>query len=192
MEALLQGVVIGLGVAAPPGANAALCMSRTLSGGRGAGLRCGMGAASAHALYATLALVGADRASTLLVKETNVIRVAGGLVLVGLGLRLARRRSEKGAPSNARAYSVTLALGLVNPLTLLYFSAAMALGTIPSHGGTMVVAGVFTGSVVWWAILTNAVAALGRHLDERRLGLANRLVALSLAGCGLVAVATAL
>ncbi len=64
METLLTGALIGLSVAIPPGPNAAMCISRTLAAGRGVGLRCGLGAASAHVVYAALAVVGVGRASS--------------------------------------------------------------------------------------------------------------------------------
>ncbi|MDP9442548.1 MAG: hypothetical protein M3P34_10325 [Actinomycetota bacterium] len=38
-----------------------------------------------------------------------------------------------------------------NPVTVLCFTAAMTTGAIPAGTGTMVVAGVFVGSAVWWA-----------------------------------------
>ncbi len=58
METLLTGALLGLSVAVPPGPNAAICVSRTLAAGRRAGLRCGLGVASAHAFHATLAVAG--------------------------------------------------------------------------------------------------------------------------------------
>ena len=102
---LLKGVVIGLSIAIPPGPNAAMCISRTLTAGRGVGLRCGLGAVSAHAIYTVLAVVGVGRASSLLSGSTFALHLAGGVILVALGLRLVRtapltdRASTKGATS---------------------------------------------------------------------------------------------
>jgi len=191
MDPLLGGVVLGLSVAAPPGPNAALCMAETLAGGRGAGLRAGCGVASAHALYATLALVGAGRASEWITREARAVRLLAGLVLVGLALRLELTRGRPRSPSS-RVFAITLGLGLVNPLTLLYFSAAVALGVLPTGAGPLVVAGVFAGSAAWWAVLATAVAGLGRRLDDRRLAWANRAAALTIAGFGGIAIATVL
>ena len=191
MEALLSGVVIGLTIAVPPGPNAALCMGQTLAAGRGAGLRAGFGAASAHAVYATLAVVGLGRASELLAGDGAAVRMLAGLVLVGLGLRMELTRTRRPPPSK-RAFAVTLALGLANPLTLLYFSAIVALGAMPTGAGTLVVLGVFTGSASWWAVLACSVAALGRRLDDHGLALANRAVAATIAAFGGIAIVTVL
>ncbi|MDQ3896717.1 MAG: LysE family transporter [Actinomycetota bacterium] len=192
MEALLKGAVIGFSVAAPPGPNAALCMSRTLVGGRRAGLRCGLGAATAHAVYAVLAVLGVGRASGFLSTATGGIRLAGGLLLVGLGVRLALTPWSAERRSPTGAYATTLALGLVNPLTLLYFAAALALGVFPPGTGALVVAGVFAGSAAWWTALTSGVAAVGHRLDERRIVWINRLASAAIAGFGVLAVASAI
>lgn len=63
---LLQGALIGLTVAVPPGPNAAVCMSRTLTAGRRVRLRCRLGAASTHACCAALAGAVVARASRAL------------------------------------------------------------------------------------------------------------------------------
>lgn len=192
MEALLRGAVIGLFVAAPPGPNAALCMSRTLVGGRRAGTRSGLGSASAHALYAALAVGGLGRGSGFLTLASSPIRLAGGLVLIVLGLRLGLSPSPASARPASSAYGMTLALGLANPFTLLYFAAAVGAGAIPSGAGPTVVAGVFAGSTLWWIALASAVAALREHVDARRLVWVSRVTAAAVTAFGVVAVATAL
>ncbi len=92
MDTLLTGALLGLSVAVPPGPNTAVCVSRTLAAGRRVGLRCGLGVASAHAFYATLAVAGADRASGLVDRSTFALHLGGGMILVALGLRLGRTR----------------------------------------------------------------------------------------------------
>jgi threonine/homoserine/homoserine lactone efflux protein len=187
-----MGAVLGLSIAVPPGPNAAICMSRTLAAGRKVGFRCGLGAASAHAIYATLAVLGVDRAAGLLDRSTFALHIAGGLLLVALGLRLGRTGPVPTSPSTTRAYVTTFALGLGNPLTILYFMAAMAAGAIPAGAGPLVVVGVFAGSAGWWGVLASLTAAVQRHLDERRLGWANRLTASAIGGFGVMTVAAAL
>lgn len=191
MEALLSGVVIGLSIAVPPGPNAALCMGQTLAAGRGAGVRAGFGAASAHAVYATLAVVGVGRASELVARDGAAVRLLAGIALVGLGLRMELTRARRRAPST-RAFAATLALGLANPLTLLYFTAVVALGAMPSGAATLVILGVFAGSALWWIILAYSVAALGRRLGDHALARANRAVAAGIAAFGGIAIVSVL
>jgi threonine/homoserine/homoserine lactone efflux protein len=187
-----MGILLGLSIAVPPGPNAAICMSRTLAAGRKVGFRCGLGAATAHAIYASLAFVGADRASGLLDRSTFALHIVGGALLVALGLRLAHTGPLPTSDSTSRAYVTTLAVGLGNPLTILYFAAAMAAGTIPAGTGAVVVVGVFAGSAVWWAVLVSGTAAVHRYFNERRLRCVNRLTASAIGGFGVMTVAAAL
>jgi putative LysE/RhtB family amino acid efflux pump len=192
MNTICMGVLLGLSIAVPPGPNAAICMSRTLAAGRKVGFRCGLGAAIAHAVYASLAVAGVDRASGLLDRSTFTLHIAGGLLLVALGLRLGRTRPVPASRSTSRAYVTTLAVGLGNPLTILYFAAAMTAGAIPAGSGALLVVGVFAGSAAWWCVLASATAAVHRYVNERRLGLVNRLTASAIGGFGVMTVAAAL
>ena len=104
MNTLCMGALLGLSIAVPPGPNAAICMSRTLAADRKVGLRCGLGAASAHAIYATLAVLGVDRAAGVLDKGTFTVHIAAGLLLVAFGLRLGRTGPVPRSRSTSRAY----------------------------------------------------------------------------------------
>src|SRR5207248_7537603 len=65
----IQGLIIGLAVAAPVGPMSVLCMRRTLAGGFAAGLLSGFGIASADAIYGSVAAFGITVVSDLLVGQ---------------------------------------------------------------------------------------------------------------------------
>ena len=189
MEMLLHGALIGLSIALPPGPNAAVCISRTLAAGRRVGFRCGLGAASAHACYAALALAGVSQVSRALGRNAVPLHAAAGLMLVVLAVRLARSGPSAPQRSSRGPYLTTLAVGLANPLTVVYFTAAMAAGAIPAGGGPLVVVGVFAGSAVWWTALTFAVGVMKGHLGNRHLAWAKRVTAAAIGVYGLMVVA---
>ena len=58
MSLFLEGVVIGLAVAAPVGPIGVLCIRRTLAYGRASGFVSGLGAATADAVYGSVAALG--------------------------------------------------------------------------------------------------------------------------------------
>src|SRR5688572_4679029 len=63
-----------------------------------------------------------------------------------------------------------VALTATNPATILSFAALFAsigAGTGGPAGAATVVAGVFLGSVAWWALLTGIVAGLRARLTPR-------------------------
>jgi len=189
LQVVMRGVMIGLFVAAPVGPNAVLCIRRTLSDGAAAGVRSGLGVASVHALYAGLAVGGAGGMSGWIASHRAAVRLVGGLLLVGLGVRLLRRRGETAA-GGARHVS-TILVGLTNPLTLVTFSAVAATG-VTAGGTRLTVAGVFAGSALWWVVLASVVSTLGRRLSDNGMHRVNQASAATVGCFGLAAVASAI
>ncbi len=84
---MLKGFLIGLSIAAPVGPIGVLCIRRTLADGRLVGLVTGLGAASADAVYGSMAAFGLTLVTGFLVAQENILRIVGGLFLLFLGLR---------------------------------------------------------------------------------------------------------
>jgi len=182
---LLRGLVLGFAIAAPVGPIGVLCIRRTLSDGRVAGFVSGLGAATADALYGCIAGFGLTLIANALVSYQSWIRLLGGLFLCYLGLKtLASRPVEHAAERNTGSilgtYSSTLFLTLTNPLTILSFAgifAGLGIKTMSSSYGaaTLLVLGVFGGSVLWWSLLVGGVGILRTRLTTRHLLWINRL-----------------
>ena len=86
-------------------------------------------------------------------------------------------------------------LTLTNPATILSFTALFAsigAGTGGPGGAVLVVAGVFSGSVAWWAILTGLVARLRARLTLRVVRLLNLASSLVIGLFGVVAIGVGL
>src|ERR1700693_6592904 len=139
---LLRGFVLGFVIAASPGPIFFLCLRRTLTRGWVTGLVSGFGVASADGFYAALAAFGIGAVTSVLVGERRWLALAGGTVLVFLGLRplLERPKPVEPAPSSngsgpARAYLSTLGLTLANPSTIISFAALVATLGIGLAGG---------------------------------------------------------
>jgi len=163
----VRGLLIGLSIAAAVGPMSILCIQRTIHKGQRYGLVSGLGIATADALYGCIAAFGLTLVSNFLVSQQFWIRLVGGLFLVYLGARTllskpAERTATTQANSFVAAYVSTLLLTLTNPLTILSFVAIFAGigvgGADRSYfSATIVVLGVFTGSVLWWCFLTSIV-----------------------------------
>ena len=82
---LLRGMIFGLSVAAPVGPMGVLCIRRTLTDGRIAGLVTGLGTATADACYGAVAAFGLTFISTFLVNQQFWLRLIGGAFLCYLG-----------------------------------------------------------------------------------------------------------
>ncbi|MCR6657542.1 MAG: LysE family translocator [Opitutus sp.] len=193
MPPLLKGFVIGFSLAAPVGPIGLLCLRRSLAHGRLAGFVSGLGAATADALYGLVAALGLTALAHFLVQHQGALRLAGGLFLLYLGLRMARTPPPS-TPAESRqdsarlgvAYVSTLLLTLTNPATILTFLGLYAgLGLQErSTSASALVVGVFLGSAVWWLFLSSAAAWFGRKANARQLRWINLASGLFLAAFG--------
>lgn len=181
----VRGLLIGLSIAATVGPMSVLCMQRTVYRGQWYGLVSGLGIATADAVYGSIAAFGVTLVANFLVSQQLWIRLLGGLFLVYLGLKtLLTRPAERAATAKANgfagAYISTLLLTLTNPLTILSFAAIFAgigVGAASKSylAATIVVLGVFSGSALWWVILTSCISLLRGKFTARWLLWINRV-----------------
>lgn len=87
LSLLFKGMIVGLSIAAPVGPIGVLCIRRTLAGGRVAGLLSGLGAATADAVYGSIAGFSLTFISSFLISQQAWIRLVGGIFLCYLGVR---------------------------------------------------------------------------------------------------------
>jgi len=199
MPFFLRGLVIGFSIAAPVGPIGVLCIRRTLAEGRALGFVSGLGAATADAIYGAIAGFGLTFLSGFLVREQGWLRLVGGLFLVYLGIRTIIARPTAFAGSGVSptggtvlwaAYATTFALTLTNPMTILSFAAIFAglgVATRDYESAGLLVTGVFTGSALWWLILSSAAGALRSRLRPESLRWVNRGAGVVIAAFGLLA-----
>jgi len=193
----LRGLLIGFSIAAPVGPIGVLCMRRTLSEGRAAGLVSGLGAATADGIYGSIAGFGLTFVSTFLVSQQRWFRLVGGLFLCYLGIRTflarpAEQAARAGGQGLLGAYTSTLFLTLTNPLTILSFAAIYAGLGLGGTGGDygaagMLTLGVFCGSAFWWLVLSSLVSIFRARFSPKALQWVNRVSGGIIAAFGLYA-----
>jgi threonine/homoserine/homoserine lactone efflux protein len=174
-DLFLKGLAIGFAIAAPVGPIGVLCVRRSVEGGPRLGLATGAGAAVADAAYGAVAAFGLTAVSSFLVGGRFWLQLLGGLFLLHLGLASFRAKSGPTAESPAvigllPAFASTVLLTLANPATILSFVAIFAgfgLGGAPGYfPAAAMVAGVFTGSLAWWLILSQGVGFFHARLSS--------------------------
>jgi threonine/homoserine/homoserine lactone efflux protein len=194
---LIQGLIIGFSIAAPVGPIGVLCIRRTLALGRASGLVSGLGAATADALYGSVAALGLTFISSFLVSQQAGLRLIGGGFLCYLGIRTllaapAQQAASARGAGLARAYGSTFVLTLTNPMTVISFAAIFAGLGIGSAAGDyfsaiVLVLGVFVGSASWWLLLSGGVSLARDRFNDRWLGWVNRVSGIVILGFGLLA-----
>lgn len=171
-----RGVAIGFVVAFALGPVGLLVIRRTIEHGWGHGFVSGLGVATADGTYAAIAAFGLTAVTSVLIGFDRVLGIVGGLALIVMAARgfLAIRRA---APAQAAddpearatrataltAYATMIGLTLTNPATILSFAALfvnLGAGSSGLAGSVLITAGVFTGSALWWLLLTSVVAGL--------------------------------
>lgn len=193
----LQGLAVGFSIAAPVGPIGLLCIQRSLAKGRTSGLVSGLGAATADAVYGSIAGFGVAYVSNFLASEQAWIRLVGGVFLLYLGARIFLSVPKDPAAaawdrSLAGDYASTFALTLSNPLTIISFAAIFAGLGLAGAGGdyagaVALVSGVFSGSALWWVILSTGVGSLRTRLRSGGMRWVNRISASLMVAFGLVA-----
>ncbi len=194
---LLKGILIGFSIAAPVGPIGILCIRRTLAEGRIAGLVSGLGAATADLLYGCVAGFGLTFISQFLIDQELWLRLVGGLFLIYLGIRTFLSTGSNDEIQSQKsglwsAYFTTFILTLTNPLTILSFAAIFAgLGIVNTSGdyasALLLIAGVFTGSALWWFLLSAGANFFQKKIDAQGLAWINRISGIIILIFGIIA-----
>jgi threonine/homoserine/homoserine lactone efflux protein len=176
----LKGIAVGVIIAVPVGPVGILCLRKTIFEGRLAGLVSGVGAASADAFFGVIAAFGLTFVSKWLFGYEGLLRAAGGCYLVYTGAHalvttprgLADGQSDP--ETLVRDFFSTFALTLTNPITIVAFLGIFeALGLSGAHAtffhAGVLVAGVWTGSFLWWLALSLGVGMFRRSIGSRQM-----------------------
>lgn len=195
---ILNGLIIGVVVAAPIGPVNLICIRRTLAFGRTNGFVSGLGAALGDGLFAIVAAFGLTAASSFIIAVGDWFQLAGGLFLIGLGVHTFRHDpahdsdvSFKSGERLAAAVSATFLLTITNPATMLAFVAIFGgVGGLVTEDASMIMAGVlvgavFLGSALWWLGVTMFVGMFRDRMTDQTLLIINHISGVIIIGFGL-------
>jgi threonine/homoserine/homoserine lactone efflux protein len=197
MLVLLQGLVLGFLIAAPVGPIGILCIRRSLTMGRMAGLLTGLGAATADGFYGCVAAFGLTVLSDVLVSQGFWLRLIGGLFLSYLGVKTFLAKPIEAAETVLEQrstylslYASTVFLTLTNPLTILMFAGVFAGSGLGAAGdyvtAALLVTGVFFGSALWWFLLSFGASLFRAKITGSNLRYLNRISGLILLIFGVI------
>ena len=206
-ESLVAGLLAGWGIAIPVGAVATYLVTLTAQTSPAVGGAGALGVATADGLYALLAVVGGAALTGLIAGIAGPLRWASAVVLVAVAAGIAWsaiRDHRAGRPgptagdrsiTPTRAYGTLLGITLLNPATVIYFSALVvgskATGAPTAGQGAVFVLGAFVASASWQLLLVAGGTVLGRALTGRRgrliTGLVSSVLILGLTAALLVA-----
>lgn len=201
LKLLVEGIIIGFAMAVPIGPIGIICIRKTLTEGRMRGLIIGLGAATADMLYGSIAAFGLTIISDTLLSQRVWIRLAGGALLLFLGVRTFRARPkdpkiEIQSSGRLRSYFTTIFLTFTNPLTVFAFIAvfaALGLGNgLSILSASVLVAGVFTGSFLWFLSLSSGATFFRSKLDLVGMRWVNKIAGILIIISGVIAIVSLL
>ena len=195
--ALVAGLLAGYGIAVPVGAIATYLVALTARTSMRIGASAALGVATADGVYATLAVVGGRAFASLIEPAAGVLRIVSGAVLIGLAARIVvqairghRSRATsapvRDRPGAARTYLSLLGITMLNPMTIVYFTALVvdhrSAAAASAPAGAVFVLAAFAASASWQLTLAGSGAVLGRVLTGDRGRLLSALVSGLLVG----------
>ena len=202
MSIFIKGFMIGLVVAAPLGPIGIISLQRTLSKGYLSGLFSGLGISTADAIYGAVATFGVTAISSFLISQELWLKIIGGIVICGLGIRIYSQAGYQKMSASANnktclgAYFSALILTLFNPAIIFSFVAIFASLVIVYTktnpiATLLLIGGVFWGSAIWWVFLSGMASRLKTQFTESFMKKINYISGVLIAGFGLVMVGSA-
>jgi arginine exporter protein ArgO len=178
--ALVAGLLAGYGIAIPVGAVATYLVALTARTSLKTGLAAALGVATADGVYALVAVLGGAAIAGVITPIAQPLKVVSAVILIVLAGRGAVRALRRGEPAElpvtglgaGRAYLGLLGITLVNPTTVVYFTALVVGGrvgaAVPVLDRAVFVLAAFAASASWQALLAGGGALLGRVLTGPR------------------------
>lgn len=172
----VKGILIGLIFGVPAGAIGALTIQRTIERGFWAGIFTGAGSSAADLLYAAVGVFGITVISDFLTRYQMGLQRIGGIFILILGISVFRKKErtivvQESKSSLAFCFFTSFGTAVMNPATVLSFMVAFTAFeitgnlSIPESGG--LIAGIFAGTLGWWAVLSGGVALFRKRMTDR-------------------------
>jgi threonine/homoserine/homoserine lactone efflux protein len=199
----IKGFLFGLVVAAPLGPIGLISLQRTFSKGYLSGLFSGLGISTGDAIYGALAVFGVTAMSNFLLSQQLWLRIIGGMVICGFGIRIYNQAGYQKMAASANnkscfsAYFSALVLTLVNPALIISFAAIFAsLGIVYTrsnhYASILLIVGVFSGSAIWWVFLSGVASRLQKKFTDSFIQKINQVSGFLIVGFGIIMVASAI
>jgi len=188
----LNGVLLGIAVAAPLGPVNVAVIRTGLRAGFWPAWRIGIGAATVDFVYCTLTYLGLAPVLTRLPAFKPTLWLIGGAFLIYLGLNVLRTdtspQSDAVAGGDvARPYLTGVTITLLNPMTIIAWAViaapffAAGLESVPA---IRFIAGISSGVIIWFGGLAALLHGGRRFVGPRLFRLVGVVCGVTLAGFG--------
>lgn len=191
---IVRGFCVGMASSITVGPVAVLCIQRTLSKNRRAGLVSGAGVACADTIMAVIAFFFYSMLEAQIQQYTALLSVAGGIFIVGVGVYIffqnpvpQIRRNRAGMSSSVQDFMSIFWFTLTNFVIVIpYLLAFFAMFGVGASGGDssdsgslfnsiLIICGFLAGAFSWWLLLTSVISLFRRRFKPRHMLTINRI-----------------
>ena len=192
---LLKGILIGIIFGVPAGAVGALCVQRTLQSGMKSGIVTGLGSSAADCFYAVVGAFGITVISDFLTRYKVPINIIGGLLILAMGIGTLLKKhvgaSDADTKTNYGAMFLSaFSVGITNPASVLTFLFAFSYfgieGKLGAVNGIALVAGVLSGTLIWWITLSAIARKVKEKFGEKGFARLNKIFGIIMIGFAVV------
>ncbi len=186
----VKGAILGFAMAAPVGPVGLMTIRTSINRGRVAGLIMAGAVATGDAMYGAVAAFGLTFISDPIIRYKSHIQFFGGFLLLAMAFQIYRSRFQGKKTivqdrSKFRIFTTTLLFTLSNPSNIFSFAAAFAALNMASQessptGASLIVAGVFIGSGLWFTILSYFSSKYRNAFNEKVMLRVNHFAAVAL------------
>lgn len=196
----LKAILIGLTAAIPLGPLGIMCIQNTLSKGRWSGFAVGLGSSVADTFYAAIALLSVTFISDFLERNSSLVMLIGGAIVLLIGLQIALKNPIKDlrrplagslGSRHARDLLKGFLMTISNPgalVLMLGLFAFFRLDLGDSHldyAALMVLGCIFLGTATWWFLLSSGISLFRKRFRLRQIIVINRISGIVIALLGL-------
>ena len=180
IEEIVKAFLVGVCASVPVGPIAIFVVQKSLSQGHKAGFIAGLGASVVDTIFAIIAIFALAFAQEFIDQHRSIILLAGGVVLILLGISMAtsdpfkRIKADGSSYVSPKDFGKSLAMGLSNPMAIfVLFTLFAFFGLTDQAPHTWKVApillSVSAGTVAWWFGLSWLISRFRKNFKMRTI-----------------------
>ena len=180
IEEIVKAFLVGVCASVPVGPIAIFVVQKSLSQGHKAGFIAGLGASVVDTIFAIIAIFALAFAQEFIDQHRSIILLAGGAVLILLGISMAtsdpfkKIKADGSSSVSPKDFGKSLAMGLSNPMAIfVLFTLFAFFGLTDQAPHTWKVApillSVSAGTVAWWFGLSWLISRFRKNFKMRTI-----------------------
>ncbi len=198
IQNFILGLLVGMGSSIPLGPLGVMCVQKTLSKGRNSGFLTGVGAAITDTIFAAFAILSLAVIKSFVEEFETYVLFFGGIVVALIGLKIyftnpvKELRRRNGGKKHFEDFISGFLMTITNPGAVFLILGLFAFVGIDINADSTkgeiaaTLWGVFTGSSLWWLILSTSINIFRAKFRLRQLVMINKIAGIIIIALSLI------